>query len=66
MNYLESISLSAFVLGGVSLAFGIFLTIYFSAVDLSAANPTFYAGVVLWIAFWVIAIGVKSYSKTVK
>ena len=64
MNYLESISLSAFIMGGISLIFAIFESIIIMGGNLSySANTVFYAGFGLWMFFWAIAIGVKSYSR---
>ncbi len=63
MNYQESISLSAFIMGGFSLMFGIFGSIIMSSSNVNMANAVFYAGTILWMVFWAIAIGVISYSK---
>ncbi len=64
MSYHEAISLSAFLMGGLSLIFGIFESIIMDGTSLSyLANTVFYAGFGLWMFFWAIAIGVESYSK---
>ena len=63
MNYHEAISLSAFLMGGLSLIFGIFESIIMFGTLSYVANTVFYAGFGLWMFFWAIAIGVKSYSK---
>lgn len=66
MDYLETISVASFVMGGFSLIIGVFLSILGPDFGFINTNILFYFGFGLWIFFWVIAIGVKSYSKQLK
>lgn len=63
MDYSDAISLASFVLGGVSLIAGIFLSLSIFSMGLTGGNPVFEFGFGLFVLFWVIAIGIRSYSK---
>ena len=70
MNLLEGISLSSFILGGISMIVGLFLSMYPNFYSFTSGyydgNIMFYSGAGLMIFFWAIAIGIASYSKVRK
>ncbi len=63
MNYWENISLASFIMGGISLIIGIFLSFTFYSVGSPFGNQVFEFGAGLLLFFWVIAIGIVSYKK---
>ncbi len=63
MNYWENISVASFILGGISLMVGIFLSFYFYSIGSLFGNQVFEFGAGLLLFFWVIAIGIVSYKK---
>ena len=63
MDYIDAISLSAFILGGISIIMGVFLSIMSSSIGLISTNAIFEAGFIFWVFFWVVAIGIRSYYK---
>lgn len=66
MDYLDAISVSSFILGGIALIEGLFLNFFLSPIDPSASNLQAEFTFGLWIFFWVIAIGVRSLSRNAR
>lgn len=66
MDHLETVSVVSFILGGVSLILGVFLSSYlYSAVSILGSS-SFYSGAGLLIFFWAISIGLWSYRNDLK